>query len=88
MILSKYAAFMRQPSTVLGVSALIGTVTALLTDQITWQGALPALAGALAAVLLPDNNAAQVAIKGAAAAIVLAEQAVVEPPSNIAITSK
>ena len=70
-------AFLRQPSTVLGCSALVGTLAALATGQLTWQGAVPALAGALAAIALPDNSGAQAAIKDAAAAAIAAEQAAV-----------
>lgn len=85
MVINKAASFVRQPSTVLGLSALIGTFTAFLTGQLTWQGAVPAIAGALAAVLLPDNSSAQAAVKEATAAIVLAEQAVVNTPTKQAI---
>lgn len=74
---TKTVAFLRQPSTVLGLSALIGALTALVTGQLNWQGAVPAVAGALAAILLPDNAGAQTAIKDAAVAVVAAEQAVV-----------
>ena len=77
MAVTKVAAFVRQPSTVLGLSALIGTLTAVLTAQLTWQSAVPAIAGALAAIALPDNNGAQAAIKNAAAAVVTAEGIVV-----------
>lgn len=67
---------LRQPSTVLGLSALIGALTAMITGQISWQGAVPAIAGALAAIALPDNVGAQAAIKDAADAAVRAEQAI------------
>ena len=77
MTLAKVVAFARQPSTVLGLSALVGTLTALATGQLTWQGAVPAAAAALAAIALPDNSGAQAAVRDAAAAAVAAEQAVV-----------
>ena len=76
MNVDKVAAFMRQPSTVLGISALVGTLTAVLTAQLTLQNAVPAIAGALAAIALPDNPRAQAAIKDGAAAVVTAEQKV------------
>jgi hypothetical protein len=79
---NKVAAFLRQPSTVLGLSALIGALTALLTGQLGWQGAVPAIAGALAAIALPDNAGAQAAIKDAASAAVRAEEAV-SPPKAV-----
>lgn len=82
MTLKTLVAAMRQPSTVLGVSTLIGTLTALLTDQITWEGALPAIAGGIAAIALPDNGTAQVAIKDATMAVIAAEQAIAHPPAK------
>lgn len=87
MVMSKAAAFMRQPSTVLGVSTLIGTLTAFLTGEISWQGMIPALAGSLAAIALPDNSNAQVAIEGAAKAIVVAEEAVVNSPAKTTVVA-
>ena len=78
-VTSSLVTYLRQPSTVLGFSALVGTLTALLTAQISWQAAIPAIAGALAAIVLPDNAGAQVAIKDAASAAVRAEQAVSAP---------
>jgi hypothetical protein len=85
MTMIKAAAFMRQPSTVLGVSTLIGTLTAVLTTQITWQNAVPAVAGALAAIALPDNPRAQVAIKDGTEAVVTAEQTVTNSFKETAI---
>ncbi len=73
---AKIAALMRQPSTVVGVSTLVGTLTAVLTAQLTWQNAVPAIAGSVAAIALPDNPRAQVAVKDAAAAVIMAEQTV------------
>ena len=82
---TKVAAFMRQPSTVLGVSTLVGTLTAVLTAQLTWQNAVPAIAGALAAIVLPDNPSAQVAIKDGAAAVLAAEQTVTSSVKETAV---
>lgn len=85
MVIKRATAFARQPSTVLGLSTLVGALTAVLTGEITWQGAVPAIAGALAAIMLPDNSGAQVAIRNAAAAVVVAEQAAVNPPARATI---
>ena len=74
MTLTKATAFLRQPSTVLGLSALLGTLTAVLTAQLTWQGAIPAIVGALAAIALPDDAGAQAALKDAAAAVIQARR--------------
>ena len=81
------AIFIRQPSTVLGLSALVGTLTAFLTGEITWQGAVPAIAGAIAAVVLPDNSGAQAAIKDAATAIVAAEAAIATSPAKTTVAA-
>ncbi len=85
MNVTKVAAFMRQPSTVLGFSALIGTATAILTGQLTWQNAVPAIAGAFAAIALPDNPRAQIAIKDGAAAVVTTEQTVTNSLKKTAV---
>ena len=85
MKVNKVAAFMRQPSTVLGFSALIGTLTAVLTGQLTWQNAVPAIAGACAAIALPDNPHAQIAIKDGAAAVVTTEQIVTNSLKETAV---
>jgi hypothetical protein len=82
MITTKTIAFIRQPSTVLGLSALVGALTALLTGEITWQNAAPAIAGALAAIALPDNSGARSAIKDATVAVIAAEQAAVNTPAK------
>lgn len=79
---SKVAAFLRQPTTVLGLSALAGTASALLTGAMTWQGAIPAVAGAIAAIALPDNTGAQTAVRGAAAAAVEAAEQLAGPHSG------
>jgi hypothetical protein len=50
--------WLQQPTSVAGVSALVGTVSALMLHQITLAQALPLLAGAAASIALPDNTAA------------------------------
>lgn len=87
MIMGKAAAFMRQPSTVLGVSTLIGTLAAFLTGEVSWQGMIPALAGSFAAIVLPDNSNAQAAIKNAATAIIVAEEAAVNSPAKTTVVA-
>ena len=52
-------AWVQQPSTVAGLSAAVGTISALATGQITWPQAMPLLAGSIVSILLPDNNAAK-----------------------------
>ena len=51
-------AWLRQPTTVAGISAVIATVSALLMDQIAWAQAVPILVGSAVSMLLPDNTGA------------------------------
>ncbi len=51
-------AWLRQPTTVAGISALIATISALLMDQIAWAQAVPILVGSAVSMLLPDNTGA------------------------------
>ena len=51
-------AWMRQPTTVAGISALVATTSALLMDQIAWAQAVPILVGSAVSMLLPDNTGA------------------------------
>ena len=52
-------AWVRQPTTVAGISALFGTVVALLLKQISLAAAVPLLTGAAMSMVLPDNSAAK-----------------------------
>ncbi len=52
-------AWLRQPTTVAGISALIATLSALLTKQLTWPQAIPILVGGAASMMLPDNTNAR-----------------------------
>jgi hypothetical protein len=54
--------WLQQPTSVAGVSALVGTLFAMMTQQIAWPQAVPLLAGALVSIAIPDNTSA----KGAA----------------------
>jgi hypothetical protein len=51
--------WLQQPSSVAGISALLGTLTALALNQLNWAQALPLLAGSTMAIVLPDNSAAR-----------------------------
>ena len=51
-------AWLRQPTTVAGISAVIATVSALLMDQIAWAQAVPIFVGSAVSMLLPDNTEA------------------------------
>ena len=52
-------AWLRQPTSVAGISALFGTMLALVTHQIGWAEAMPLIAGGLASIALPDNAGAK-----------------------------
>jgi hypothetical protein len=52
----KLSMWLRQPTSVAGLSAVFGTVTALLLKQMTLVEAAPLLAGAAMSILLPDNS--------------------------------
>ena len=54
-----FRSWMQQPTTVAGVSALLGTFVALLMHQVTWVQAIPLLAGATVSTILPDNSSAK-----------------------------
>ncbi len=63
-------AWILQPSSVAGISALFGTVFAVLTHQMSWAQALPVLAGGAVAVVLPDNSVVKADAQSLAADVV------------------
>jgi hypothetical protein len=52
-------AWLRQPTSVVGISTLFGTLSALITQQVSWGQALPLIVGGLASLALPDNAGAK-----------------------------
>jgi hypothetical protein len=52
-------AWLRQPTSVAGISALFGTLLALVNQQLNWAQALPLIAGALTSIALPDDAGAK-----------------------------
>ena len=52
-------AWLQQPTTVAGISTIMGTVVALLLGQITFAQAIPLFAAAAISAILPDNTAAK-----------------------------
>ena len=64
-------AWLRQPTTVAGISAVIATVSALLMDQIAWAQAVPILVGSAVSMLLPDNTGAHEQAQQLASEIVM-----------------
>ncbi len=57
--MQKLVLLARQPSTVAGISALCGTLAALVLHQLTLAQAIPLVVGSLASIILPDNSAAR-----------------------------
>ena len=58
-VASRAAPWLRQTSTITGISTCIGLIVAIFTGEMTWPMALPVAAGALAAMLLPGHPEAQ-----------------------------
>jgi CHASE2 domain-containing sensor protein len=57
--MSALRAWARQPTTVAGFSAMLGTLCALLLHQVQWTQAVPLLVGAVTSMILPDNAGAK-----------------------------
>jgi hypothetical protein len=55
--MKKLQQWLKQPTSVAGLAALLGTLSALLSHQLTWVQAGPLVLGAIASVALPDNSA-------------------------------
>ena len=57
--MEKLSAWIRQPTTVAGISALLGTGMALVLGQMSLAAAVPLLTGAAVSIVLPDNSVAR-----------------------------
>jgi len=57
--MSDLRAWARQPTTVAGFSAMLGTLCALLLHQLPWTQAVPLVVGAVTSMVLPDNAGAK-----------------------------
>lgn len=57
--MGKLSIWLRQPTTVAGISTFFGTVVALLLKQMSLAEAAPLLAGGFISIVLPDNTAAK-----------------------------
>ena len=57
--LTPVMSWVRQPSTVTGLSALAATAAGVLTGEMSVGTAIPVLVFSLVAMILPDNTAAQ-----------------------------
>ncbi len=57
--MDKLRAWVRQPTTVAGISAVIATISGLLLKQLSWEQAIPLLVGSAVSMVLPDDSAAR-----------------------------
>ncbi len=57
--MDKLLAWVRQPTTVAGISAALGTLVAVLLGQMNLATAVPLLSGAVVSMVLPDNTGAK-----------------------------
>jgi hypothetical protein len=57
--MAKLSTWLRQPTTVAGISALLGTLVAVLLGQVSLVAAVPLVAGAAVSMVLPDNTVAR-----------------------------
>lgn len=62
--------WIKQPTSVVGISTLLGTVSALLSHQLSLGQAVPLIAGAVASIVLPDNADAKGDAQALASSIV------------------
>ncbi len=83
--MSRLIVWLKQPTTVAGLSALSGTAVALLGAQLSWQASLPVLVGAVVGIVLPDNSGAKVAIQHLVSDAIQAEQLVVNSHGPVSV---
>jgi hypothetical protein len=55
----KVAKFFKQPLNQAALAGMVGTAAAVLSGQMTWQAALPVVAGVVVALIVPDNAVAK-----------------------------
>lgn len=71
-------AWSKQPTTITGLSTLLGTLAAIATGQLTVGGALPLLTGALVSIAMPDSGGARIAVERLVADAVSAQRLIVD----------
>ena len=59
--MNAFSAYLRQPTSIAGMSAIVGTVMGLMSGSLTWQAAVPLIVGSLVAIALPENPDAKTA---------------------------
>jgi hypothetical protein len=51
--------FFKAPLNQAALAGMVGTAAAVLGGQMTWQAAVPVVAGAVVALIVPDNSVAK-----------------------------
>ena len=70
--MDKIRLWAREPSSVAGFATILGTLTAMLSHQLSWAQAIPLLVGAVVSLALPDNTGARAGAVALASAVVTA----------------
>ncbi len=68
----KFRDWASEPTSVAGFATILGTLTAMLSHQLSWAQAIPLLVGAVVSVALPDNTGARAGAVALAGAVVSA----------------
>ncbi len=68
--MDKIRAWTREPSSVAGFATMLGTLTAVLSHQLSWSQAIPLLVGSAVSIFLPDNTRAKAGAMALAGAVV------------------
>ncbi len=76
--------FLRQPTTIAGISGLVTTFVAVTTHQMDIGAAVPIVAGSITAILMPDNTGAKTAVQSLATDVVKQVQtAKIDPMTDV-----
>ena len=56
--MKKFRAWAQQPTSVAGLATILGTLSALLSRQLSWSQAGPLMLAACVSIIIPDNTGA------------------------------
>ena len=68
--MDKIRLWAREPTSVAGFATILGTLTAMVSHQLSWAQAIPLLVGAVVSIALPDNTGARAGAVALASAVV------------------
>lgn len=57
--MKKIMGFFKEPLNQAALAGMLGTGVAVMQGQMTWQAAVPVVAGAIVAMVIPDNSVAK-----------------------------